>query len=396
MKHVLWIGFVLLIILLMRLIQVFGAETFKKDQTAKFTILLLEEPHRGKSYQRIVGFRGARFVMYAPLYPQFHYGDRLTISGKIKEVRGSGYQSSYILSFPSIVSQEERIFLPLAWFRKSVVSFVENTLNSRESGLLLGIVFGIRPSFEASFNQKLSDVGILHIIAASGMNVSMAGGFFMGLFTLFFRRKVAVFATLLGLMLYALTSGLAPSIVRASLMGAAMYSAQLFGRQMMPLYALLMSGYLMLVVSPHLVFDIGFQLSFAATLGLLLIGPLLGGLGILHRVGVRETIAAQLATLPILLANFGTYSLFSIVANALILWTIPIRMVLGAMSIGGIILFPLGVAVTYLTIPLLWYIQQIVEWFSMLPTFEIARFPWQMGASYYLLLVAFFMMIKKK
>lgn len=388
----------LLIILSIRLIQAFIAATYQKNQPVTLNVLLLEEPQRGRSYQRIIGHQNsARFVIYARVYPQFHYGDRLTIRGKIKEVRGSGVYSSYILSFPSILLHEERIFLPLAWFRERVVSFVENTLNRRESGLLLGIVFGIHPFLDPLFNQKLSNVGILHIIAASGMNVSMAGGFFMGLFTLFFKRKIAIFATLLGLMLYALISGLAPSIVRASLMGAAMYSAQLLGRQMMPLYALFLSGYLMVMVSPYLVLDIGFQLSFSATLGLALIGPFLRGLRVLGRLGVRETMAAQLATLPILLTNFGTYSIFSIGANALILWTIPILMILGAIgAIFGIILPPLGVAITYLTIPLLWYIQQIVEWFYSLPSFEIARFPWQFGISYYLLLIAFFMMIKKK
>src|SRR6266852_3979746 len=96
--------------------------------------------------------------------------------------------------------------------------------------------------------------GVFHVIAASGMNVTLVGGFLTSLFTLFLRRQIALLLSILGILFYALLAGFEPSIIRASIMGILVLSSQIFGRQAWPTYALLLTGYIMLLFDPSLIF----------------------------------------------------------------------------------------------------------------------------------------------
>ena len=122
----------------------------------------------------------------------------------------------------------------------------------------------------------------------------------------------------------------------------------------------------MLFISPNLISDIGFQLSFTATLGLILI-PKIRAIGKIWVIGndINTTIAAQIATLPILLINFGTYSIYSVLVNGLVLWTVPILMAIGWIgALVGLIFIPLGQLIIYLCYPLLIYFEKIVDFFG--------------------------------
>jgi len=171
-------------------------------------------------------------------------------------------------------------------------------------------------------------------------------------------------------------AGLEASIIRASIMGILVFSSQIMGRQSLAANGLFLAGFVMLFISPILISDIGFQLSFASTLGILSIKPL------------PTTIAAQIATLPILLANFGTYSIYSILVNGLVLWTVPILMMVGgAGAIAGLILEPAGQLLIYLCYPLLLYFETIVNFFGKMGgIITIQTLSWQFIIGYYCLL----------
>ena len=100
---------------------------------------------------------------------------------------------------------------------------------------------------------------------------------------------------------------------------------------------------------------------------------------------VATTIAAQIATLPILLANFGTYSLWSVAVNGLLLWTIPMLMIIGGLGMAlGFVFLPLGTLVLYFSLPFLLYFEKIVNVFAQMPgQFKIESLSWQIAVGYY-------------
>ena len=404
------VGF-LIIILILRLVLFFGnTPTFKKGDAIAFSTRILKEPESVRRRQKITLFYlGSRFSILVPQYPQFQYGDFIYISGVVHEAKISRNSAVATISmmFPRIEKKSSQndtslalgvIFSLVSHIRASVFSLFHEALPAPLSSLLLGIVFGIEEGMEQSFKQNLRATGVVHVVAASGMNVSMVGGFLSLVTSLFFRRQIAIAATLAGIIIYAFLSGLDPSIVRASLMGGFAFTAQMLGRQMMGLYALVFSGYIMLLVAPVLLFDIGFQLSFASTLGIVCVMPLLGKLGPFGRLGIKETLSAQIATMPILLSTFGAYSLISILANALLLWTIPHLMILGGVgALIGVFIKPLGIGLLWLALPFLFYFETVVTFLGS-PAFvwHTPSFPWQVSVGYYLLLFAFLLTIRGK
>jgi len=182
-------------------------------------------------------------------------------------------------------------------------------------------------------------------------------------------------------------------------MGTLAFSAQILGRQSWAFFGLLISGFLMLFISPSLIFDIGFQLSFSATLGLIYISPFIDKIFRIRKAPVlravsedfNTTVSAQVATLPIILSNFGSYSILSVLTNVLVLWTVPILMIIGGItSILAFFFQGFGIFL-YLALPLLMYFKFIVGLFGKFGgQFEIVSLPWQLSLAYYLFILALF------
>ena len=384
---------------------------YQDGQDVSFETTLLSEPQIVGNQQRISANldSGDRIFITTSLYPQFHYADTLLIDGILKQRRLENGSIILTMVYPKIkiIEDNKNLFLSISsLIRQKSIALFEKTLSPTSSGLLLGIVFGVKESLPSDFSDSLRISGVFHVVAASGMNVTMVGGFLGSLFGWFFKRQIAILLSCAGICLYAVLTGLDPPIVRASIMGILVFTARISGRQSLSLYGLFLAGFTMLIWLPSLIFDIGFQLSFIATLGLLYIQPILEqGRNFKKLVnnsilgeGVVTTIVAQAATLPILLSNFGIYSLWSIAANGLVLWTIPTLMVIGGMSaIFGIILPSLGQLVLYLCLPFLLYFERVIMFFgNMQGAFRIEEVPWQFGIGYYLLLCAVVLFFSRK
>lgn len=393
----------LLILLLLRFLFFYQNQPQLEDgQEIEFETTLLSEPQIVGRMQRITANleSNERIFITVPQFPEFHYGQTLHISGSLKKRLLMNEKVILTMSFPKVeaVKKGKNPLLALTSFiRQKVISLFEKTLPSNSSGLLLGIVFGIREGMDKAFSNDLRLSGVLHVVAASGMNVTMVGGFLSSLFGSVLRRQMALILSIFGIFFYALLAGLEPSIVRASIMGIFAFSAQILGRQNLALYALLLTGYLMLLFSPPLLFDVGFQLSFLATLGLLSFSPIFQT-SKFRVIGedLQTTISAQVAVLPILLSNFGTYSLWSILVNGLVLWTIPILMIIGGVgAMFGLLFEPLGQLILYLALPFLLFFETIVrasaKWGGVV---GIESLPWQIAVGYYFILIAALMLRK--
>jgi|SRR3989338_4741210 len=418
-------GFVLFILLAILAIRFFlfysHKSTYIDGQEIHFETTLLSEPSIISNSQRVSAnlASGDKIYITIPRYPEYHYGDILKISGAVKFSTGTktSTQSKRLTTnektimtmfFPKIEADknEQNYILSVASFvRQKVIVLFEKTLDQTSSSLLLGIVFGIKKEMPLEFTDSIRKVGVMHVIAASGMNVTMVAGFLSSLFGFFLNRKAALLLTAAAVLFYAVMSGLQPSIIRAAIMGILVFSAQVIGRQRLSYYILFLTAFLMLFISPNLIEDIGFQLSFLATFGLLYLKPMFDRM---HKVevvkkfvigeDVSTTVAAQVSTLPIILMNFGAYSLWSILVNGLLLWTIPIIMVLGGVgAIIGIIFEPLGQLFIYLSLPFLLLFEKVVVVFAGFGgTVNLIDFPWQFVLAYYLILLGFSIFLNRK
>jgi competence protein ComEC len=190
-----------------------------------------------------------------------------------------------------------------------------------------------------------------------------------------FSKRVKILVGIIAIVCFALLVGLSATVVRASIMAALLLAAQAFGRTYDVMRGLLLAGAVMIFINPYLLlYDIGFQLSFMATLGLLLVAPHLEVLTINAptRLGIKDflvaTIATQIAVLPLLLYYIGEVSLVAVVVNVLVLPMVPVAMLLTFIT-GVVGLVSSGVAAmigftAYLSLS---YIVIIATWFVKLP-----------------------------
>jgi len=239
--------------------------------------------------------------------------------------------------------------------------------------LLAGILLGVKKEMPEKFLKNLQETGTIHIVVASGYNISVIAGFLLNSLAVRIGRKKAILISFIGILVYTFIAGAQPPIVRAAIMGSLTYLAQLLGREKDGLWSLVLAAVIMLLVSPLILFDIGFQLSFTATAGILLLNPILKG---------KTTLAAQIATLPILLANFGQVSWLSPLINALVLPAVPLIMSLGAMTVVA------GQILAWLTWVPLTYFVKIIELFSRLPwiSFSVGKISFFWAVGYYFIL----------
>lgn len=398
------------LVLLFRLTLYFANyQPYPENKSITFEVNVASSPKISSHGQRVslIMPNSQRLTVQFSLHPKLSYGDKIKLEGKVSYFEAENGDKVAFMNYPrfELVKKGTQDNLMLK-ARESIINLFNSSMSPIQSSLMLGIVFGIKQEMPSDFYDKLQKTGLLHVVAASGMNIAMVGGFLVGLFSLIFRRQLALVLSIVGILFYAFMAGLEPSIVRASIMGILVISAQLFGRQNSSFLGLFAAGFMMLFLNPSLIFDVGFQLSFMATLGLIYLRPLFVLNKKLKQIIQKSiigedlitTITAQIFTLPILLVNFGNYSLASILVNGLILWTVPILMIFGGLaSIGGLFFEPVGKLILYLSLPLLIYFEKIVDVFAGIGgQIELKNLSILVICGYYLILVSIIWIFRQK
>lgn len=245
---------------------------------------------------------------------------------------------------------------------------------AREAQLARGFVLGEDERIDAGTVEDFRRSGLSHLLAVSGQNVTLLALLAMPLLAALGLPLRARLVWVLGLIaVYVPLAGAGPSIQRAGVMGALGIVATLSGRRASRFYALGFAAALMLVLEPGVAADIGWQLSFAAVLGILLLAAPLRG-AILSRLGDRGwrraladgvalTIAATLATAPLIAFHFGELSTTTLLANLLALPAVAPAMWLGMLSAaaGQVPGFPVA-ALNAVDALLLAYVAQVAAW----------------------------------
>ena len=266
-------------------------------------------------------------------------GDNLTLDGQLlspKELPGTAFdyqkylyrqkiQSLFITESSSVKKiAAPNILLSLANTTREKVRFAAHKfLKGDKEGLLLGILIGDTSRISEKTQEDFKATGLTHILAVSGQNVGMLILIFVFSFRLLKIRPIfqaCLIATIV--VFYTLVTQSQPSVLRASVMALVGVAAWLLGRQKNLLSALSVTALVLLLYDPFLLFNIGFQLSFVATLAIVLFLPAirvkLERLPRVLRDLLAVSLAAQLGVTPILIYYFNQLSIISILANVLV------------------------------------------------------------------------------
>lgn len=386
-------------------------------------MLEIENPNESDPQRIVKRIKGTARVMF-PASADWTYGDilRFTASPQTPSEDGFFSYKDYlarqrihtVLYYPQhteLVGQGEvsSFRLLLENIRRKAWVTIFSQLPQPESGLLAGILLGLDNDLPENLEIAYQKTGTAHIIAISGFNMAILAGIFTALFTRVSNRYWAAGLTLCAVAVYTVLVGGSPSVIRAAVMSVMAMGAHLIGRRQAGLNALGFTAGLMCLVNPLLIDDISFQLSFAATFGLVIFGNPISDwvkqemekrlpeekVEILSKPIVDYlllTLAAQVTTLPVIAYHFGRISIITFLANPLILPVQPPILVLGGVSvIIGSFLPAVGKVIALLPWMLMRYTNWIVEGFSKLQTASVSIHP-QM-AIWIIVVLALFMLL---
>jgi len=392
----------LIILLIFLLVYLFRFSSLKPSQIPDGSQIRLlarvsSQPYLSVSKQII---RLGQFLVVTEPFSQYFYGQKLEVVGTCQVKVINPWKTDFVLNYPTIRVIEEdeslniqtKIVAGLLSFRRRLEDIFSRLLSEPQASLISGIVLGTRRQMPKNFRQNLQKTGTIHVVVASGYNISVIAGLLISVIVRFTKRKFALFLSFFGILAYTLMAGAEPPVVRAAIMGSLTFLAQFLGREKDAWRALFFAGGVMLLANPLILFDLGFQLSFLATAGILFLGPKLNG-KIFRFPGLgenlRTTLAAQAGVLPILLTNFGQISFLSPLINVLVLPVVPLIMILGGITALFVLVWqPLAqIASWFAWVPLTYFIK-VVDWFGKLPwvSFKVGKISFWWGIGYYLIL----------
>ncbi|MDB5237581.1 MAG: Competence protein ComEC [Parcubacteria group bacterium] len=357
-----------------------------RESNDKLTV----EVSRGNTRTRILASTG--------LTPKFHIGDRVRISGMLKSPQPFGSDGGRIFRYDQFLAKDGvfAIMQPaqthaighdgnlwlsflrsLEYIKDTFDTAVEEAIPQPESALAIGIIAGGKQGLGARLLDAFTVSGMLQIVVLSGYNVMIVAEGVLAMLRSVPKRASLVIAAIV-ITLFVLASGAGSSAVRAGIMALLALTARGSHRTYDVLRALLAALGVMVLWNPLLLaYDPGLQLSFMATLGLVL------GSGLIEKrllwVGnatlremIATTLAAQIAVLPLLLYQSGNLSLIAVPANLLAMPVLPAAMALSAIAAAcAVVLAPLIPVLTIIAgIPayvLLAYVIGIAEYSARIP-----------------------------
>src|SRR3989339_600811 len=333
---------------------------------------------------------GGKFLLTAPVFPAYNYGDALML--KCAPAALNAYERYFMregvsasCAFPETIAslaaeKPERHFIARVqdklWrVRESVDQRVRALFADPYAGLLAGILYGDTSGLSSELKRVFRITGLAHITALSGYNISVISVVLVSsLIYIGLTRKQALPVTTALIVAFVFATGAEASVVRAAIMGLLAMLAKNIGRLSNPRNALVFAGALMLAINPRLLFfDLGFLLSFLATIALIWFADDIKQRTIIRKlpelVGIREagaaSVVAFLFTTPLILYKTGLFSPLAMIVNILVVPIVPLAMALGfGAIIADFAWHPLGLGAAFLARVPLDYIIKLAEWFS--------------------------------
>jgi ComEC/Rec2-related protein len=274
------------------------------------------------------------------------------------------------------------------------------------SSFMAGLLLGSRKGIPEKLSEAFRITGLTHIIAISGYNITLIASLLMAFFRPFGKRKSIILAGS-GIIIFTLFAGASAAVVRACIMGLISLFALHSERKADITITLLLSAVIMVGYNPKILFhDVGFQLSFLATMGLIYVSPLIEPYfkWLPNKLAIREsillTLSAQIMALPIILFNFQALSVVSPLSNLLIAGPIlPLAMLFGFLGvITSYLSLALAKLVAYPAYLLLQYVTNITTLTAKIPyaSVKVTWFQKPLFISYFIALSLWLLWTWKK
>ena len=335
-------------------------------------------------------------LLFINAYPTYKIGDKLSVVGALNLPDNFAPDFDYVqylknkeirttISYPKIspapqiklsILQEVKIAVYRRIFavKDAFQSAVNRSLPAPHSAYINGVLLGTRQDIPADLTADFNKTSTTHVLAISGYNITIIAEALLAMLVFFMRRRRAFWVSVGVIIVFTIMTGAGASVVRAAIMGLLLLFANGYGRMYDPKNSILLAAGVMVLLDPlSLRFDVGFQLSFLAVLGLMYISPLFVEKfkRIPEGFGLKETIlmsiSAQIAVAPLLAYTFHTFSLVSIPANLLVLPLMPYTMLFGFLTgMAGLIAGPLGRAVGLIALALSWFQLAVIKWLGEL------------------------------
>lgn len=332
-----------------------------------------------------------------------NYGDSIDVQGKLQPPDGYSPPDVFAsMAFP-LISVDASGGNPLIAFlyhlRIALANSIARALPEPEAALLIAILLSVHTPTLKALTDAFNQTGTAHLIAPSGFKVTVLAGLIASSTSRLYeeqprseekttrllpaqrrggwRRWCATGLILVSIAAYTLLSGAGPAAIRAGIMGALLFIAPRIGRTYNIYTALALTAVLMSLFDPFVLWDVGFQLSFLGTLGIVLLTPFFQRL--LHPIErlplgqhIAEisavTLAAEAATLPIIAINFQVISFIAPITNVLSVPLLSALILLGLLTgATGLIAAPLAALFGWIAYPVLWYLHTLASWGASLP-----------------------------
>jgi len=330
-----------------------------------------------------------RVLLATPLYPEFNYGDKIKFFCRLKKPETidnfdyARYLSRYGI-YSLCYSDQIKILEPsrlsfmgtVMAVKRKLSDSLNRSVSEPTAAILNGIVLGDARNIPDELKQEMSALGLTHIIAVSGSHLAVIAALLVSLCMLLgLSRLQAFWPATIGITFYVILVGAPASAIRSAIMGIMLLYAQKIGRLNYSRNALTFAAALMLLINPKLLLiDVGFQLSFAAVMGLIYLYPWLESKTekFPNPWQLKEifllTLSAQIFTLPLTAYYFGKISPVSLLANLLILPIIPLLMIWGFFNaLVGLFSVTLGQIVGYFSWLLVAYWLTVADLLSKIP-----------------------------
>ncbi len=363
-----------------------AAISVEPDSRSDFQYLIVESEEI-----EIDDFRGAvsgKVKIKTDKYPEFEIQDQLRIAGLLQKpknfeefnyadflAKDDVFATMYFPYISKIEKSKVTFWRVFFTFKNAFLGRINSLLPEPSAGIVAGLLLGYRRSIPENVLDDLGKVGLTHILAISGYNITLLINFF-ALAVSRLPKFWQFLITVVAIVFFTLFTGMSPSVIRASLMGILMVMARFFERKSNVYISLMLSAVLMVLFSPRILnFDLSFQLSFAATLGLIVAMPYFEKIGqnlpALLKDTLLVTLSAQLFTLPLIIGTFSQFSIIAPLANIFVLPLIPLIM---ATSFALILISYLIPVLTLFAKGVVWFLISLMLWIVDL----LAKIPFAM------------------
>lgn len=272
---------------------------------------------------------GEFFLEEPEMVEEFDYKEYLRAQGVFYRIKVQGFW---------VVGHKRSFFERIALFREDLSVRVRKILPEPHASLAAGLVWGERASMPEDFSENLSNTGTTHIIAVSGFNVSVIVLLLLGLAGPIHRKYVIVFTAFVLFCFLVLVGFDNLPAMRAGIMGYTVLFSKTIGRKTSILSLLAIAVLVLCIINPLSIFTVSFQLSFAATVGIVGFSKKIENLSIVQKSKLfgelPATFSAIIVTTPVSVLNFETFSIVALFVNLLVLPVVTVLTFYSAIAVG--------------------------------------------------------------